>query len=78
MQGNIQDKKEVFHLLGGVEGVRVLANRLYDIMEELPEADKIRGMHPANMEETRENLTLFLCGWLGALLCILKNMVLLI
>ncbi len=57
--------KDVFNMLGGVEGVRALANCFYDIMDEVPEARKIRDMHPENLGPTRENLTLFLCGWLG-------------
>ncbi len=56
---------DVFNMLGGVEGVRTLANCFYDIMDEIPEAQKIRDMHPKNLGPTRENLTLFLCGWLG-------------
>lgn len=54
-----------FEMLGGVEGVRTLANCFYYIMDNMPEARKIREMHPSNLETTSENLTLFLCGWLG-------------
>ncbi|MFT5698534.1 MAG: hemoglobin [Desulforhopalus sp.] len=65
MEENAKYSKDAFSLLGGVEGVRALANRFYDIMGDLPEARKIRDMHPDNLAPTRENLTLFLCGWLG-------------
>ena len=54
-----------FERLGGVEGVRALANSFYDIMSSLPEAGKIRDMHPKNLDTTCENFILFLCGWLG-------------
>ena len=54
-----------FEMLGGVEGVRTLANCFYDIMSSMPEARRIREMHPKNLETTCENFTLFLCGWLG-------------
>jgi hemoglobin len=54
-----------FEMLGGVEGVRALAKSFYDIMSSLPEARRIRDMHPSNLEMTCENFTLFLCGWLG-------------
>ena len=57
--------KDAFNMLGGVEGVRALANSFYDIMDDLPEARKIREMHPKDLGPTRENLTLFICGWLG-------------
>ena len=64
------EKKErydtaVFEMLGGVEGVRALANSFYDTMSSLPEARTIRERHPKNLQTTCENFTLFLCGWLG-------------
>lgn len=55
----------LYDRIGGVDRLRSLANCFYDIMEESQEAKKIREMHPENLDETRENLTLFLCGWLG-------------
>jgi len=57
--------QDIFNMLGGVERVRALANCFYDIMRDMPKARKIRDMHPKNLGPTRENLTLFLCGWLG-------------
>lgn len=58
-------KASAFERLGGLEGIRALVNTFYDIMAELPKAQTIREMHPDNLGPTRENLTLFLCGWLG-------------
>lgn len=57
--------KDAFNKLGGIDGVRTLADCFYDIMTSTPEAKKIRDMHPGNLEFTRENFTLFVCGWLG-------------
>ena len=57
--------QSTFEMLGGLEGVRALADCFYDLMEEIPEYRKIREMHPRNLDQTRENLTLFLSGWLG-------------
>ncbi|MGB3210586.1 MAG: group II truncated hemoglobin [Desulforhopalus sp.] len=65
MQEKEMSGQDIFDLLGGIEGVRNLVSCFYDIMASAPEARKIRNMHPDNMEPTRENLTLFLCGWLG-------------
>jgi hemoglobin len=65
MEGKRRYGQDAFNMLGGVEGVRALANCFYDIMDEMPEARKIRDMHPKDLGPTRENLTLFLCGWLG-------------
>ncbi len=34
-------------------------------MDQLPEAAKIRAMHPADLTLSRDKLARFLCGWLG-------------
>lgn len=65
MQENGGNQKSAFELLNGVEGVRALANCFYDIMSSLPEAQRIRDMHPKDIRPTCENFILFLCGWLG-------------
>lgn len=65
MGENERCRKEVFAMLGGVEGVKRLANCFYDIMSTTPEAKKIRSMHPQDLTRTRENFSMFLCGWLG-------------
>lgn len=51
--------------MGGEEGVRVLVDRFYDVMESAPEAARIRRMHPADLAITRDKLAVFLTGWLG-------------
>ena len=65
MNEKIKYSEDAFEMLGGVEGVRALANCFYDIMSSTPEARRIRDMHPQNLGPTCEKLTLFLCGWLG-------------
>lgn len=55
----------LFERVGGVEGIRKLTNCFYDIMEASPEAAAIRDMHPKDLDATRENLALFLSGFLG-------------
>ena len=54
-----------FQAAGGVEGVRQLVDDFYHFMQTLPEARTIRDMHAENLEESREKLGRFLCGWLG-------------
>ena len=54
-----------FRTLGGEAGVRKLVDLFYDEMERRPDAQKIRRMHPSDLEITREKLHVFLCGWLG-------------
>ena len=54
-----------FLAAGGEAGIRRLVDDFYDRMERLPEAAAIRAMHPEDLEESRDKLSRFLCGWLG-------------
>jgi hemoglobin len=54
-----------YQAAGGEDGIRQLVDDFYDVMEQLPQAAKIRAMHPDDITVTRDKLTRFLCGWLG-------------
>ena len=54
-----------YQAAGGEMGIRKLVDDFYDAMEQLPEAAKIRNMHPADLTISRDKLARFLCGWLG-------------
>ncbi|PCH49393.1 MAG: globin [Cellvibrionales bacterium] len=54
-----------FQAAGGQVGIGKLVDRFYEVMDELPDAQTIRAMHPDNLAVARDKLTLFLCGWLG-------------
>lgn len=54
-----------FELLGGVDKIRQLVERFYDIMDTDPKASGIRAMHKADLAEAREKLFMFLTGWTG-------------
>jgi hemoglobin len=54
-----------FQAAGGEDGLRRLVDGFYDAMENLPEAKRIRDMHPQDLTESRDKLARFLCGWLG-------------
>lgn len=54
-----------YELLGGVEKVRELVERFYDIMDTDPKATGIRAMHAHDLTEAREKLFMFLTGWTG-------------
>lgn len=54
-----------YEKLGGEMGVRRLAHRFYELMDELPEAWTIRQMHPESLQGSEESLFEFLSGWLG-------------
>ncbi len=54
-----------FDQLGGIEGVRALVDRFYDLMELEPEFARLRALHPPTLDVTREKFAWFLTGWLG-------------
>lgn len=55
----------LFDRLGGADAVRALVDRFYDEMDASPAARELRGLHPADLENARERLYLFLSGWFG-------------
>jgi hemoglobin len=67
VQASRPDTKEAspFEQLGGIEGVRALVDRFYDLMELEPEFAGLRALHPPTLEATREKFAWFLTGWLG-------------
>ena len=42
-----------------------MVGRFYALMDENPEFDAIRRLHPANLADSRQKLFMFLSGWLG-------------
>ncbi len=54
-----------FQAAGGIDGIRQLVDDFYTEMDTLPEAMTIRKMHKTDLTESRDKLTLFLCGWMG-------------
>lgn len=63
------EKKTFFELMGGestgVETIRSLVERFYDIMDTDEKAKEIRAMHQVDLTEAREKLFMFLTGWTG-------------
>lgn len=60
-----QDTRTPYQIVGGLEPVRRLVDRFYDIMDTAPEAAGIRAMHAADLAPMKERLAEFLMGWLG-------------
>ncbi len=54
-----------FELFGGETNVRKLVDAFYDRMDFEAEFATIRALHPTTLEESRNKLFWFLCGWLG-------------
>lgn len=59
----------VFDCLGGAaqgeQRIRALVDRFYDLMDLEPEFATIRALHPPVLDESRNKLFWFLCGWMG-------------
>jgi len=59
------DGDSSFRAAGGVAGIERLVDDFYRIMDESPDANTIRRMHPKDLEVARDKLARFLSGWLG-------------
>lgn len=59
------EPKSVYTRLGGEAAVRALVERFYVLMDELPEAQGVRRLHPASLERSADSLFKFLSGWFG-------------
>lgn len=64
-QAALVSDESVFSGLGGEPSVRALVDRFYDLMDLEPAYAELRSMHPPNLDESRNKLFWFLCGWLG-------------
>ena len=54
-----------FEWIGGEEKVRALVERFYVLMDELPEAQAVRRLHPPSLQRSADSLFKFLSGWFG-------------
>ena len=54
-----------YDLIGGEDKVRALIDRFYDLMDADPDYYGIRKLHPESLAGSRNNLFMFLMGWLG-------------
>ena len=54
-----------FERLGGESGVRALVERFYDLMDLEPKYAALRAAHGGQLDNARQRLFWFLCGWLG-------------
>lgn len=59
------DKRTHYERIGGEPKVRALVQRFYHLMDELPEAHRIRKMHHISLKNSEDKLFMFLSGWLG-------------
>lgn len=59
------ESRTFFELLGGIEKIRDIVERFYDIMDSDPRAAGIRAMHAPDLTSAREKLFMYLTGWTG-------------
>lgn len=62
---SLQTSETLFDLLGGEPAVRALVDRFYDLMDSEPDFAVLRAVHGASLEQARDKLFLFLCGYFG-------------
>ena len=60
-----KDKITPYQRIGGEAGVRRLVKRFYELMDQLPEAQRIRKMHHISLKNSEDKLFMFLSGWSG-------------
>ncbi len=54
-----------FEWIGGEARVHALVDRFYDLMDIEPGYRELRAAHGSTLEDARQKLFWFLCGWLG-------------
>lgn len=54
-----------FEWIGGEAVVRTLVDRFYDLMDLEPQYRELRAAHGSTLDDARDKLFWFLCGWLG-------------
>ena len=59
------DGDATFRACGGIEGIQRLVEAFYAEMDRLPEARRIRNLHPPDLTVSIDKLARFLCGWTG-------------
>ncbi len=65
---NIEEKppfETPFEWIGGEAQVRLLVDRFYDLMDLEPQYELLRSVHGSTLDDARDKLFWFLCGWLG-------------
>ncbi|BCO27912.1 group 2 truncated hemoglobin YjbI [Rhodoferax lithotrophicus] len=65
---NIEEKSAFatpFEWIGGEAKVQELVTRFYDLMDLEPAYAGLRAVHGATLDDARQKLFWFLCGWLG-------------
>ncbi|HQS91389.1 MAG TPA: hypothetical protein PK934_10190, partial [Polaromonas sp.] len=54
-----------FAWIGGEASIKALVERFYDLMDLEPGYTALRAAHGSTLENARQRLFWFLCGWMG-------------
>ena len=54
-----------FEWIGGEERIHALTERFYDLMDLEPAYATLRAAHGPSLDNARQRLNWFLCGWMG-------------
>jgi hemoglobin len=54
-----------FAWIGGESSIKALVERFYDLMDLEPGYTALRAAHGSTLENARQRLFWFLCGWMG-------------
>jgi hemoglobin len=54
-----------FDWIGGEERIRAMVDRFYDLMDIEPGYTALRAAHGSTLDNARQRLFWFLCGWMG-------------
>ncbi|WP_144639097.1 group II truncated hemoglobin [Bordetella genomosp. 13] len=61
----LDTSKTLFELLGGEPALHALVERFYDLMDLEPDFRELRAAHGPSLDDARQKLFLFLCGYFG-------------
>ena len=62
---HVADADSAFALIGGEPALDALVARFYDLMELEPQYTELRAVHGNTLDDARQKLFWFLCGWMG-------------
>lgn len=62
---DVASESTPFERIGGEAPVRAVVDRFYDLMDLEPGYAELRATHGNTLDDARDKLFWFLCGWLG-------------